>query len=230
MGGVLTHAGRALCTAQEREIDIALRFTSPNYAPSWGEVDWLESYFVRLGPPPGDAPIVDSRDVPFLEHSPRIRDIADLVWSTIVIRDDFVSYANLFAEDERFAAVHFRGSDKYLEAPRVATEVVLETAESEMERDRLDRLFVATDEPAFLEQAKQRFGSAVFSIPLEAVSTKDRKPAHFSDVDGETKAREALTTMVILSRSRLLVRTESLLSDWATTLTDNQRVVLVNRS
>lgn len=229
LGGILTHAGGALYVAQEHEVDIALRFTSPNYAPSWGDVDWLESYFVRFGSPSSDAPIVHSQDVPFLKHPPNLRDSADLVWRTIEIRDDIVSYANLVAGNERFAAVHFRGSDKFLEAPRVKTDAVLETAEREMERDRLDRLFVATDEPAFLAQAQQRFGSAVFSIPLEAVSTEDGKPAHFTNVNGETKAREALTTMIILSRSRLLVKTKSLLSDWATTLTSNQRVVLVKR-
>ena len=229
LGGILTHAGRALYVAQKYGVDMALRFTSPNYAPSWGEVDWLETYFVRHGSPPGDALIVHSQDVPFLEHPPELRDTAALVWSTIGIRDDIVAHANTFVEKERFAAVHFRGSDKFLEVPRVTTEAVLETVERDMDADKLERLFVATDEPAFLAQAQQRFGSAMFSIPLEAVSTEDGRPAHFTDVDGETKALEALTTMIILSQSQLLVKTESLLSDWATTLTSNQRVVLVRR-
>ena len=227
LGGILTNAGNALYVARKYEVDLALRFTSPTYAPSWGQIEWLESYFVRLGRSPGDAPVCNAEDVPALKPPPTLRDCADLVWSTIRIRDDIVSGADQFIQSPTFAAVHFRGSDKFLDSPRVATETMLSTAEREMEREELECLFVATDEPVFVAQAQQRFGSAMFSLPLEAVASENGTPAHFGDIEGETKAREALTTMIILSRSQLLLKTESLLSDWAMTLANNQRVVLV---
>jgi hypothetical protein len=47
---------------------------------------------------------------------------------------------------------------------------------------------------------------------------------------GEIKAKEALVTMLILAQAAILVKTESLLSDWATTLAAEQQVHLVTPS
>jgi len=54
-----------------------------------------------------------------------------------------------------------------------------------------------------------------------------RRPPHFADLPGEIKAREALTTMALLARSELCVRTDSALSAWAMTLPGQRRTVLV---
>jgi len=112
-----------------------------------------------------------------------------------------------------------------LEAPPVSTETVLRVVHDEMAVQGLDRLFVASDEPQFVEAARASFGDGAFSFSLEAVATEDGTPPHFSPVAGETKAREALATMLVLARAKLLVKTDSLLSDWATTLARGQRVV-----
>jgi hypothetical protein len=114
-----------LFEAQKRDTDITLRFTSPTYMPSWGEGDWLDDYFLRLGEPAGNAPIVLSQDVPVPGPAPGLHEVAELVWRTIRIREEIVGHASSFVGKEPFAAVHFRGSDKFLEAPRVATEEVL---------------------------------------------------------------------------------------------------------
>ena len=112
-----------------------------------------------------------------------------------------------------------------LEAPPVSAETVLRVVHDEMAFQGLDRLFVASDEPQFVEAARASFGDGAFSFSLEAVATEDGTPPHFSPVAGETKAREALATMLVLARAKLLVKTDSLLSDWATTLASGQHVV-----
>jgi hypothetical protein len=223
LGGVLTNAARALFAARAMDVDVALRFTSPNYAPSWGSRDWLECYFTRLGSQPDGRPTCDAHNVP-ISRPPDISEWGALVWNALRIRDDIVAAADAVA-DGTFAAVHFRGSDKMLEARRVRAEAVLHAVEEEMRRDGIERLFVASDEPGFVQAARASFGERAFALPVEAVASADGRPPHFSSVAGETKAREALATMLILARAKLLVKTESLLSDWATTLASDQRVV-----
>jgi len=223
LGGVLTNAGVALYVAQAMNVDVALRFTSPAYAPSWGATDWLECYFTRLGSRPDGRPVCDSHDVP-VGHLPELSETAALVWNALRIRDDIAARADAVS-DGVFAAVHFRGSDKMLDAPRVSIDVVLQAVEEEMKREGLERLFVASDEPLFVEAARASFGDCAFSLSLEAVATAHGRAPHFSQVAGETKAHEALVTMLTLARAKLLVKTESLLSDWATTLSVDQRVV-----
>jgi hypothetical protein len=228
LGGVLSNAGRALHAARAMDVDVALRFTSPNYAPSWGSTDWLDCYFMRLGSKPDGRPVCNSHDVP-AGRPLELSESGALVWNALRIRDDIAASADALAAGT-FAAVHFRGSDKMLEAPPVSAEVVLQIVEDEMTLEGLERLFIASDEPRFVEAARASFGDAAFSLSLQAVATADGTPPHFSPVAGETKAREALATMLILARAKLLVKTDSLLSDWATTLSSDQRVVRLTAS
>jgi hypothetical protein len=226
LGGVLSNAGKALYAAKAMDVDVALRFTSPTYAPSWGATDWLDCYFARLGSRPNGRPVCNAQDVP-VGHPPEVLETAPLVWNALRIRDDIAASADAVS-DVTFAAVHFRGSDKMLDSPRVSARLVLQVVEDEMNRESLERLFVASDEPRFVEEARASFGDRAFSLPVQAVATAHGRPPHFSLVAGETKAHEALVTMLILARAKLLVKTDSLLSDWATTLSSEQRVVHVS--
>jgi len=223
LGGILSNAAKVLQAAKLHHVDAALSFTSPTYAPSWGTHDWLECYFERLGSRPEHRPVCQFQHVPVL-RAPSPAESAALVWGALRIRDDIAAAAGAAAQGA-FAAVHFRGSDKYIETPQVGADVVLDVVETEMRRAGLDRLFVASDEPRFTDLARARLGETVFWLPVEAVASSDGTPPHFTDVPGEIKAREALTTMLILARAKLLVKTESHLSEWAATLASDQRVV-----
>jgi hypothetical protein len=229
LGGVLYHAGYALLAGRTHDADVALRFTNSNYRPSWGQSDWLECYFNRLGASPNGRTVCNYLDVPKPSKPVAFADRAALVWEALSIRADFVREAEELIGDDDFAAVHFRGSDKYVEAPAVPPGVLLDIAEREMDTAGLDRLFVASDERSFIALAAERYGEVAFSLPVEVFAT-DGIPPHFLEVDGEIKAREALVTMVALSRARLLVRTESLLPQWAATLAEDQRVVVASRA
>jgi hypothetical protein len=230
LGGVLTNAGNALAAGQAYGIDLDLRFTSPTYAPSWNHAnsDWLDDYFVRNRPAQvWPSAICDVRDIPDAGRSTTLGEKAELVWSYLRIQQKFMDQASRYIPSNPFAAVHFRGSDKFLDAAPVQMKTVLDVVETNLRDSELERLFVATDESHFLDLCHARFGSAVFAIPLQAVATPSGTPAHFTNVAGEIKASEALETMLVLSRANVLVKTESLLSDWATTLSDDQRVIVV---
>lgn len=225
MGGLLTWAGRALHVGQVQGVDLALRFSSPTYAPTDQPDDWLDRYFERRGSSTVGRPVVAASSLP-LPPEPAVEVLGPLVWGALALRPEIEELAGTATPRGRFAAVHYRGSDKYLEAPRVDPGLVLDRLAQEMERDGVGRLFVASDTQSFVDLALSRFGSdALF---LDCVATADGNvAAHHAQVPGETKAAEALATMLVLSRADLLVRTESLLSQWSTTLPGSRRTVLL---
>jgi hypothetical protein len=223
LGGILSHACNALQFGREHGLDVALRFTSPLYRPSWDVDDWLDVYFVRLGPRPDRRQNVSVSILPHFPDNPRE---PLLLWKYLTIDPEIVCDAERLCAGAPFAAVHYRGSDKFLESARVSEDSVLNRVETEMKRDGLSRLFVASDELRFVHLAKDRFGSAVFDLPCEAMAL-DGRPPHFLTIPGETKAREALMTMAILARSKLCVRTPSYLSQWAMTLASDQRAIVL---
>lgn len=221
LGAMLAHACVALRVAETHGIDAALSFTSPTYAPSGGTGDWLEKYFVRHGYPPAGRPSLDIGAFPYPEPEPHTPEI---LWREISIKPEFFDEAAKLTGEAPFAAIHYRGSDKFIEAKRVEEDIALRRVEAEMRG--LDRVFIASDEPSFIQLAVDRFGSAAFWLPCEAVAVNGRPP-HFTDVQGEVKAREALVTMVALSRADVCVRTPSYLSAWAHTLNPRQRSVRI---
>jgi hypothetical protein len=217
LGGLFSNAARALAVGEARGTAVSLRFTAPLYMPSAPVEDWLDSYFVRTGLPCSpELPVLEAGELP---SAPAIStaDGAGLLWSYMQIHPDIASSAAPYMEGA-YAAVHFRGSDKYLEAAPVSRERVLDRVEAEMRERGIERLFVASDEPAFIAEAFRRFGpERCFSLPQLAVAA-DGRPPHFSDVPGEVKATEALQTMLVLSGAQVCVRTASLLSEWSQTL------------
>lgn len=227
LGGLLLQTASAIDLGRREGVEVALHLESPIYAPDGHAGDWLDLYFDRLGPAPSaDAPRIVLTDLvhPHAPHLP-VGIAAELVWSELRISKAIRQYADEFAIGD-YAAVHYRGSDKRYESPRVRFDIVLDRVRREMKEQGLGRLFVASDEPEFLAEAGKIFGSSAFTIPQRAVAV-DGLPPHFSAVGGDIKAREALATMVLLSRARILVRTESYLSAWAHTLNASQREVVV---
>lgn len=217
LGGLFSNAARALAVGEVRGTDVSLRFTAPLYMPSTPVSDWLDSYFLRTGLPCSpDAPVLEVGELP---TGPAITTAEGgrLLWSYMQIHPDIVSSAAPYMEGT-YAAVHFRGSDKYLEAAPVSRARVLDRVATEMRERGIDRLFVASDEPTFIKEAFRSIGQErCFSLPQLAVAA-DGRPPHFSEVPGEVKATEALQTMLVLSGAQVCVRTASLLSEWSETL------------
>lgn len=223
LGAILCHAAFALKTGAERNVAVGLRFTSPLYRPKDGPEDWLDCYFDRLGYDPTGMPSLMSDALRFDYNIARDY---HLLWSHLQIKRRFISAAEDLTGSKPFVAIHYRGSDKFMESARVSADAVLGRAEAEMQRRGIGRVFIASDETAFIETAAGRFGQSAFWLPCEAMAS-GLTAAHFSQSDGSTKAGEALVTMAALARSHVLIRTPSHLSAWAGTLAVNQDSILV---
>lgn len=114
-------------------------------------------------------------------------------------------------------SVHYRGTDKIVEAPSVdyntvfvkVNEIIRTHAGSEY------KIFVATDEQAFLDFMISRYGARVCYNP-NAIRSRNGKPVHMSDCDRYQCGLDAIMDAILLSRGHYLIRTSSNLSLWST--------------
>jgi hypothetical protein len=238
MGATLSIAVQVLDHADRIGAVSYLRFTNPLYSPVRdGYTDWLGLHFDRMRP----APTLDGRrfllvrsewDLGQSTFHPdlTVERARRLFFDHFDFKPEIVDAANAFFEElpANSLGLHYRGTDKRLEAPRATWSRVVDVIEAERQ-DSTGAVFVATDEPEFLDFIRDALGpNSVFDLHCQEIYSRGR-PAHFTDGDSFTKAREAITTMLVLSRFETCVRTPSHLSAWANIINPAQRIVMLAR-
>lgn len=132
---------------------------------------------------------------------------------------------------DRFViGVHYRGTDKADDAPRVPYERVEAVVRDTMSRAGPGRcrLFLATDEQAFLDYMRPRFPEQLRYRPM--FRSVDGRPTDIVNADGNhKKGEDALVDCLLLSRSHHLIRTASNLSLCSTLFNPRLTEVLLNR-
>ena len=128
--------------------------------------------------------------------------------------------------------VHYRGTDKKLEVKRVEYEKVYTAISSLIQRKNLVnyKLFVATDEQAFIDYIKTKFRNVVYTNAHRSI---DGQPVHYITVNGRpqeprnacTIGEECVVDMLLLARSHVLVRTASCLSLCSTFFNPTMEVI-----
>jgi hypothetical protein len=121
--------------------------------------------------------------------------------------------------------VHYRGTDKWTEAVRLPYESVIEKIRECIPQTEY-RIFVATDETAFLETMQEAFPTRVVATVAHRATGK--KGVHFSKEDHYEIGEEALIDSLLLARCNLLIRTSSSLSLWSTYFNPEMPVILLN--
>lgn len=108
--------------------------------------------------------------------------------------------------------IHYRGTDKSTEAPRVPYEKVYEAISEVMNEIPNDcKIFVATDEQAFLEDICQMYPGMVIFTP--SYRSENGKPVHLDKLlNNYIKGEDAVIDCLLLSRCHFLIRTVSYLS------------------
>lgn len=193
------------------------------YDPAFGP-NWWQYYFeaVEVGGGPG---------VPTRVVSPYYHDLcanrvergmsrataSALIDRYVSVRPPVQALVDQFIGEhwlDRFViGVHYRGTDKAEDAPRVAYERVEAVVRETMSRAGAERcrIFLATDEQAFLDYMKRRFpGQLRYRAMFRSV---DGRPTDIVNADGNhKKGQDALVDCLLLSRSHHLIRTASNLS------------------
>jgi hypothetical protein len=114
--------------------------------------------------------------------------------------------------------IHYRGTDKNSEAPRLPYEEVTKHLLESIDRLETDqyKIFVATDERAFLDYMISIFQDKVCWIK-EVQHSTNNAPLHINGGDKRfLMGKYALMDCIILSKTNLLLRTSSNLSKVST--------------
>jgi hypothetical protein len=222
-GSTLTWAAGVLAYCEEHDLRPSMLFTNNVYAPHPGD-DWLQSYFELVRPM---EQLPRERYVPQSVHMSKrlwptfqklsIERCHRLFFGSFDFRPEFYAMVDSFCAEhgigEQTIGVHFRGTDKRLEAARTPWETIAAQVSSRLGANYTN-IFVATDEPEFLDFMRKQFAGTVV-IDLDCQEIFSGKTAHLSTGDPTVKASEAIQTIITLSRCGILIRTRSHLSAWA---------------
>jgi len=217
------------------------RCTSPQYNPPGRTGDWLGSVVGQENELAGRVFTISCfEEFPFA-HEILWHDRAHaraLFRRHLQVRPEIVracdSWHSGHFRSQFVIGIHYRGSDKISEAPRVPHSSVIAVVREAVEHAlrSVDRIavFVATDDAAFLALAKE----SLHGIDARAVEDVCRAEGtvgvhNSARHDGSMLARQAMADSVLLSRSHLLIKTASLLSGWSAILGDDMPVVMVSK-
>ncbi|MGF6573251.1 hypothetical protein ABH945_005372 [Paraburkholderia sp. GAS333] len=129
----------------------------------------------------------------------------------------------------RTLGVHFRGTDKALEAIPVSWSNFCRQVDATLtDNPHLANVFVSSDEPAFLDYfAAWPFRKPVRIAPAKLLA-RGNTPVHFSGYPGLEIGREALVSSLLLSRCGFLIKTPSYLSAWSKIFNPSLPIKLVS--
>ena len=124
--------------------------------------------------------------------------------------------------------VHFRGTDKKIEAHTITWEAFCRLVEKTLaEEPHLTNILLSSDEQAFLDF----FVKWDFTVPVNVAPARllamGGTPVHFSGHPGLAMGREALVASLLLARCGYLLKTPSYLSAWSKIFNPTLRVKLV---
>lgn len=169
-------------------------------------------------------------------HELSLEHAAKLFKDAIEIKPDISSEIDAFS-DKHFSGrqvlgVHFRGTDKTVEAPRVTWDYCEQTIRNYL-KDHPDTavLFLASDEARFIEHISSKFPA------LKVVSHDDHyrsdgiKAIHSPDSGGDNylKGKDALVNSLLLSKCSAVIRSSSFLSAWSSIFNPSLPVILLNK-
>lgn len=126
-------------------------------------------------------------------------------------------------------AVHYRGTDKQMEAPRLAYEVVALAVEEYICKHSLPgyKIFVASDEQSFIDYMQAQFPEKVFNYP--AARSGDDTALHVHAENPYLNGEDAIIDCLVLARGDVLIRTSSNLSLWSTYFNPHMPVIEVSK-
>lgn len=156
-----------------------------------------------------------------------------LIKKYIYIKPEVLNIVDTFQKenflDQPVIGIHYRGTDKVAqEAIRVPFEDVAFKIQSISFAKgwKHAKIFVATDEQAFLDFMIARYGNRVCFQNAERSS--DSNPLHLNHASPYQHGLEAMVDMLLLSRASCLIRTSSNLGRWSTYFNPDMPVYELN--
>lgn len=234
---------------QRRELIPYIELTSPNYLNPERGRDWFKYYFIN------SIMLDQGYDASYRpRHITRIRSISDLKlpgWcyhdlpiehaanlfkSAIGIRPEITSTVDAYARnhfsDRKILGIHFRGTDKTVEAPRVTWDYCERTIRNYLEdHSDIAALFVASDEARFIEHISAKFQEMEVLSHEDHYRSEGGRAIHSLDSGGDNylKGKDALVNSLLLSKCSAVIRSSSFLSAWSSVFNAALPVILLNK-
>lgn len=217
-----------------RGVQIDFKKTGLYYDANIGD-NWWEYYFepICLGDltPPlknssGLGEYYFHKPYPYLLHNQTIQKYVQLIPA---LEDELNSFIMENFTDHYMIGVHYRGTDKRTECGRVSYERMLNVIENQIAKSpRNWKIFIATDEDGFLKTLEEKYQGRICYIDAQR-SMDESTPLHTDpSVNHYLHGKEALLDCILLSRTNLLIRTCSNLSECCKYFSPYQQVIFVN--
>ncbi|HSW86979.1 MAG TPA: hypothetical protein VLG49_05710 [Rhabdochlamydiaceae bacterium] len=128
------------------------------------------------------------------------------------LQEKIHSFVETYFGNSNVIGVHYRGTDKHSEAPRVPYEKVKEALQKVIDSSSSEeyKIFVATDEKPFLDFISRHFAGKV--IYIDALRSVDGKGVHQIYKNCYKMGEDAVMDCILLSKCSILIRTASNLS------------------
>ena len=129
------------------------------------------------------------------------------------IQNKINDYVNSHFRTSFVIGVHYRGTDKSIEAPRVTYQAMasLISKEAKKHKRKSVKVFIATDEQPFLAYMKKLYPAHVVSYE-DAIHSTSATPIHKTVGQKYKKGEDALMDCLLLSKCHVLIKTSSNLS------------------
>ena len=217
-----------------------MRLLSANYRDTPQSPEWFGTYFVNKAA--GDL-ADDLRPTRFLfrDELPKIglietlEETAELFARHYGIAPDIEAQVAALAQElsigPQTLTLHYRGTDKFVEAPLQEAEDVLErVARYADSQQGVENIFVSSDEAAFVERALKGVGGRRVVALEDSVRSDNGQALHLPGFREGNSAmgRDAVLNALMLSRGGWLCRTASFLSAWSVLFNPSIKVALLS--
>lgn len=207
------------------------------YEPSLGK-NWWSYYYqpIKFGKKINAKTVVNAGSyIPFAQRKPAVRkEVFEVIQKHFHIKESIKAKIDTFEKENLknnfVISVHYRGTDKIAESAYVPYEKVPENILKVMKMygDKKYKIFVATDEQAFLDYLITLFGDRI-CYNKDALRSTNGNPVHLDKKLNRYKCGEdALIDCILLSRGNFLIRSSSNLSRWSTYFNPEIPVIELN--
>lgn len=207
------------------------------FDPAWRDLSTLDAFSI-------------TKRISSLEQLPRFSqrtqglnlwNVNAIVDRWLPVKPDIMAEVDAFIAGKlqsNYLALHWRGTDKHLEAPPATAMSIVDTIKAIY--DSMDNkpsgLFIATDQSDLLAEVVAMISKVLPSLHCvcrdRVLRSMDGSPVHLqhglTPQERAGMGRDAMIDALILSRSRALVRTASYLSAWASIWNPVLPVFMVN--
>ena len=217
---------------------LKITLSSENYIDPDHGPNWFDYFFFHKNSESGrrkPLKIWDNSQLPLTWSGLGLKDANRIFFSQFGVRSEILQAVDDFVQKngvgKHTIGVHYRGTDKSIEAAPVEIAVALDKVRSAVSSGGDWRnIFVASDVAAFVAAAQIHFSDLQVAYLDDSVRSNGNDPVHLgaARVGNHAMGRDALLNALVLSRCGSLIRTTSLLSAWASIFNPSLPVFLLN--